>query len=44
MTTLETILVLLVPLAVLLALAYQCGRNDGYSAGFDDGYQTGSRR
>lgn len=40
----DTLLLLLFPAAILVALAYQCGRNDGYSAGFDDGFHTGSRR
>lgn len=40
----ETIFILLLPLFVLVALAYSCGRTDGYEDGMRDGYEIGSRR
>lgn len=40
----ETILILLLPLVVFVALAYRCGRTDGYEDGMRDGYEIGSRK
>jgi len=40
----ETLLLLAIPAVLIAALAYQCGRNNGYANGFDEGFQTGSQK